>query len=140
MIIAVEAVVVKNDRYLLIKRSLTEEHAPGTYSLPGGKVELESIGLDVLEKNLIREVYEETSISVDINSLSYLESKSFYTDDNREVIDIVFTCTCEDDTIYSFDEEEVSDVLWLTYEEIMKMQEPTMPFYVKETIGRLQVA
>lgn len=137
MIIAVEAVVLKENKYLIIKRSILEEHAPGTYSLPGGKVELNCIGIDILEKNLIREVYEETSINIDENSINYLESKFFYTNNNEPVIDVVFTCTCEDYQITGFDEEEVSEVLWLTYEEIIQKKAPTMPSYVKDTVSKV---
>jgi len=138
MIVAVEAVVSEGNKYLIIKRSLMEEHAPGTYSLPGGKVELGDIGSEVLEKNLEREVYEETSINIDVKSINYLESKLFYSNDNTPVIDIVYTCGCLNTIIKDYDKNEVSEVLWLTYEEIEAMKEPIMPYYVKETIRKVE--
>ena len=138
MIVAVEAVVLEGNKYLIIKRSLMEEHAPGTYSLPGGKVELADDGSGILEKNLEREVYEETSINIDVKSINYLESKLFYTNDNTPVIDVVYTCRCIDTSIKDYDKNEVSEVLWLTYEEIEAMKEPIMPYYVKEIIRKVE--
>ena len=39
----VEAAIHKNDKWLIIKRSEKEEHAPGLLALVGGKVETKNV-------------------------------------------------------------------------------------------------
>lgn len=133
-IVVVEAVVEKDGKYLIIKRSDEEEHAPGTYSLPGGKVEVNKLEYDVLEKNLVREVLEETGIEIIPSSINYLESKFFYSGLGEPIIDVVYSCTCDCMDIGYFDKKEVSDVRWLTYKEITEDFCQCMPYYVKDTL------
>ena len=70
-IVNVEAAIYNDDKWLVVKRSELEEHAPGTLALVGGKVEVASGGDDVLEDTLRREVKEEVGIEVD--AMDYLE-------------------------------------------------------------------
>jgi 8-oxo-dGTP diphosphatase len=74
-IVNVEGVVRRGERYLLTVRSERESHAPGTLSLPGGKVEYSDAVQDTLEHTLKREILEETGVAVD--KPVYLESKWF---------------------------------------------------------------
>ena len=63
-IVNVEAVIYQDDKYLIIKRSDQEEHAPGILSNAGGKVEINNPQKEVLEKTLIREIKEEVDIEL----------------------------------------------------------------------------
>jgi 8-oxo-dGTP diphosphatase len=58
-IVNVEGAIYKNEKWLLIKRSEKEEHAGGTFSLVGGKVDKEGNTTDILERTLKREILEE---------------------------------------------------------------------------------
>lgn len=69
-IVNVEAAIVRDGRYLMIVWGEEESHAPGTLSIPGGKVEDAGLIGNVLEETLRREI-----------GLIYIESKPFITDD-----------------------------------------------------------
>lgn len=63
MIHAVKALVVKDNKYLFVKRAADSSFFPGLWDLPGGKVEPgEELG-----KALAREVREETGLSIEPN-------------------------------------------------------------------------
>ena len=64
---------------LLVRRSDSEDHLPGVWSLPGGKVERGASCDDILERALAREIREEVGVSV--TEITYLESKLFYIGD-----------------------------------------------------------
>jgi 8-oxo-dGTP diphosphatase len=63
-VVNVEAAIYKDDRWLVIRRSLKESHAAGMVSLVGGKVEHEGNQSDILERTLRREIVEEVGIEV----------------------------------------------------------------------------
>lgn len=66
-IVNVEGAIFYNEKWLLIKRSVKEEHAGGTLSLVGGKVDLEGVSLDILERTISREIFEEVGIKITHN-------------------------------------------------------------------------
>ena len=115
-IVNVEGVVRRGERYLLTVRSEHEANAPGTLSLPGGKVEFGDAVQDTLEHTLKREIFEETGVEVD--NPVYLESKWFRADDGDPVVDVVFLCNYLDGDAKVGDPEEVAEVLWLTAAEV----------------------
>src|SRR5690606_41716342 len=90
-IVNVEAAIRNNEKWLIIERSKKEEHAGGLLSLVGGKVELEGNSKDILERTLIREIYEEVGVEVK-DELIYVHSTSFITDKGENVVDVVFLC------------------------------------------------
>ena len=115
-IVNVEGVVRRGERYLLTVRSEHEANAPGTLSLPGGKVEFGDAVQDTLEHTLKREIFEETGVEVD--NPVYLESKWFRADDGDPVVDVVFLCKYAGGDAKVGDPEEVAEVLWLTAAEV----------------------
>jgi 8-oxo-dGTP pyrophosphatase MutT (NUDIX family) len=129
-IVNVEAAVFSGDRWLVIKRSEEEEHAPGTLSLVGGKVEGAAETPSILEKTLVREVLEEVGIEVE-DELVYLESKTFLTDKGEPVVDVVFVCERKGGEARCAD-LEVDAVYWMTAEEVMGHEKA--PGYLKDTI------
>lgn len=135
-IVNVEAAIYRDDKWLIIRRSELEEHASGTLSLVGGKVDGITNCANVLEETLRREVAEEVGITV--VDIQYLESKVFVTNDGKPVVDIVFLCRycCGDARCVS--EEEVAAVYWLTQQEIEASAEA--PWYLKQTLALAEVA
>lgn len=66
----------QDGRWLLIKRSDQEAHAPGILAGPGGKVEVggpEPI-VDILEQTAVRDALEEVGVDLTGVALSYVES------------------------------------------------------------------
>lgn len=134
-IVNVEAAIIKDTHYLMIVRGEKEEHAPGTISMPGGKVENAANSNNILEETLIREIREEVGVEI-YNDIEYVESKSFIADDNEPVIDIVFLCRYKKGVPRIKDLNEVSRILWMTAEEILN--HPKTPAWIKQSIERTE--
>jgi 8-oxo-dGTP diphosphatase len=85
------AAIHKNGKILVGKRSLEESHEPGKWALQGGKVDQTKGGeKNILEKTVIREVKEETGLS--IKSSKYLYSTSFIRSTGHHVVALIFLC------------------------------------------------
>ncbi|QUW23589.1 NUDIX domain-containing protein [Sporosarcina sp. Marseille-Q4063] len=130
IIVNVEGAIYKNGKWLLIERSLKEEHAGGTLSLVGGKVEFEGDSSDILERTLEREILEEVGIKV--KDLEYVNSSSFVTDSGLNVVDIVFLCEHESGEAYAKSPDEVDGVIWFSTDQIISHSE--LPVYLKRNI------
>lgn len=134
-IVNVEAAIYKNDKWLIIKRSEKEEHAPGILSMVGGKVDTIIRENEVLEENLKREIMEEVGIQVS-DKLYYLESKSFISDKGQVVIDIVFLCKYQSGEPKCMSYDEVSEVYWMSCTEILGNK--NAPIWLKESIEKAE--
>lgn len=134
-IVNVEGAIFYKENWLLIKRSTKEEHAGGTLSLVGGKVDFEGISLDILERTVRREIFEEVGIEI-TEYIHFLYSSSFVLDDGRHVINIVFLCEYATGTAHCKSPDEVDEVCWMTYDEIMN--DPNTPPWTKESITRAE--
>ena len=134
-IVNVEAVIYKDNKYLIIKRSDKEEHAPGILSNAGGKVEIPNAQKDVLEKTLIREIQEEVDLKLK-KPFNYLESKSFFLDQKELIIDIIFLCEYKSGQAKPKDNEEVDQVYWMSYKEIISSQK--IEDWLKDTITKAE--
>lgn len=129
-VVNVEGAIHRNGKWLLILRSEKEEHAGGTLSLIGGKCELEGFSSDILERTLIREIFEE--VGCEVTSLKYVNSSSFVTDSGMNVIDIVFLCLHKSGEPYARSKDEVDDISWMTTSDILANTE--LPGYLKQNI------
>ncbi|KEZ50845.1 MULTISPECIES: NUDIX domain-containing protein [Metabacillus] len=130
-IVNAEGAVFKEDKWLIIERSMREEHAAGLLSLPGGKTEKEGAVMDILENTVKREVEEETDVVVK-DEVRYVHSASFESDDGFHVVNIVFLCEYKSGTAHPKSEEEVSEAVWMTAEEIFA--HPNAPVWLKTSI------
>ncbi|MBY6036493.1 NUDIX domain-containing protein [Fictibacillus nanhaiensis] len=132
-VVNVEAAVYQRDCWLIIQRSLKEEHAAGELSLVGGQVEDEGNSSDILERTAIREVFEEVGVKVK-GTPQYVHSTSFISNSGKKVVDIVFLVEYDSGEAYPKSENEVENVFWLTTEEIMS--HPETNEIVRESIRR----
>jgi 8-oxo-dGTP diphosphatase len=132
-IVNVEAAIYKNGKWLIIKRSEKEEHAPGLLAMVGGKVETEAAENNVLEETLRREIMEEVGIEVS-KTLHYVESKSFISDQGQAVIDIVFLCEYQSGEPKCISADEVSEIYWMSSTEIFEHK--NVPVWLKESIEK----
>ena len=129
-IVNVEGAIYKSEKWLLIRRSEKEEHAGGSLSLVGGKVEKEGSSSDILEKTLKREITEE--VGIEVSNLRYVNSSSFVTDSGINVVDIVFLCNHESGEAFAKSPDEVDEVIWMTTQQILNNS--NLPSYLKENI------
>lgn len=80
--VAITAIIVKNNKYLITKRSMSKRRFPGMWTVPGGKMETndylklpkdtKDYWYNVLERTLRREVKEE--VGIDIDHIEYITS------------------------------------------------------------------
>lgn len=136
-IVNVEAAIRRDDQWLMITRSTKEEHAGGTLSLVGGKVDLADMGMEILERSVKREVLEEVGVEIE-DAVAFVYSSSFVTGDGSNVINMVFLCDYASGTAHSKSPDEVDAIHWLTYEEIMN--HPKAPPWTKESLRRAVLA
>jgi 8-oxo-dGTP pyrophosphatase MutT (NUDIX family) len=136
-IVNVEGAICRDDKWLVITRSTKEEHAGGTLSLVGGKVDVEGNALEILERTVKRELYEEVGIEIK-DAATFVYSSSFVTKDGCNVINMVFLCEYDKGTAHSKSPDEVEAVHWMTYDEIMN--HPKAPLWTKESIRRVALA
>ncbi|MBD3919455.1 NUDIX domain-containing protein [Paenibacillus sp. PR3] len=132
-IVNVEAAILRGNQWLMITRSIKEEHAGGTLSLVGGKVDLSDMGMEIVERTVKREVLEEVGVEI-ADKVTFVYSSSFVTGDGRNVINMVFLCDYVSGTAYSVIPDEVEAVHWLTYDEIMN--HPKAPPWTQESVRR----
>ncbi|ANF96691.1 NUDIX hydrolase [Paenibacillus bovis] len=136
-IINVEGAIYRADQWLLIRRSVQEEHAGGTLALVGGKLDAHEQGTDQLEEALYREVDEEVGIRIAPNP-QYLYNSVFRTDAGQTVLNIVFLCEYAEGQAHSKSAAEVDDVYWMTSEQLLG--DPSAPPWTKESIRRAEAA
>ncbi len=116
-VVAVEAAVYHNGRYLFVLRSRTDADSPGVLALPAGTVEAEPPGEGILEATVRREVMEETGVDIEPSSPVYLHSKTFSLSEDRPVVDAVFLCRYRAGDARP-DGVEIEEALWLTPAEL----------------------
>ena len=96
--VVITAIVVKDGKYLVMRRSLDKKRFPGMWTVPGGRLETndyvnspkeaKDYWYNVLEKTLRREVKEEAGIEV--GELKYLCDMTFIRPDNIPVVILSF--------------------------------------------------
>lgn len=125
--IAITAIIIKNGKYLITKRSESKKRFPGKWTVPGGKLEIEDyINLpkdtefywyNVLEKVLRREVKEE--VGIEIKNIEYVTSlATVHTDGNPSLV-----ISCMADYVsgkVKLQKEETDDFAWVSLNETKK--------------------
>ena len=122
--VAITAIIVKDGKYLITRRSANKKRFPGMWTVPGGKLETDDyINLpketkdywyNVLEKVLKREVKEEAGLEID--NIAYVTSMATIHGDGNP--SLVISCMCD----YKSGEvvlqaEETDDYRWVTISE-----------------------
>jgi len=126
--VAVTGIIIKNGKFLIIKRSQKEKAFPGLWTVPGGKLrkgDYASLPKDtadhwynVLEKTLEREIEEEVGLKV--KNIRYLLSLSFIRADGIPTIIISLYCDYDSGKV-KLSEESV-EYKWVSVNELDKYQ------------------
>ncbi|WJK64683.1 MULTISPECIES: NUDIX domain-containing protein [Halobacterium] len=111
----VDAAVVRGDDYLVVKRSSEEEHAAGTLSFPGRKVDSDALG-DAIRETARREDHDE--VGVETGVVEYVTGSPFTANESTECLNVVVHCEYESGEPEVREPEEVADVFWLGYDEL----------------------
>jgi len=126
-VVNVEIVLRRGDMYLLTRRSLQEEVAPGMLSFPGGKVEGELPGLNILEDTGARELVEETGTSA--SWFEYVASTLFVTPSGQAVVDIIFAAEYSHGSATVCDCDELESVFWICEQDLLAI--PDLPSWTR---------
>lgn len=122
--VAITAIIVKDQKYLITRRSLSKKRFPGKWTVPGGKLETKDyINLpkdtqdywyNVLEQVLKREVKEE--VGLEIQNIEYVTSLATVHGDGSPSLVI----SCLADWVsgeVKLQLEETDDFAWVNLEE-----------------------
>jgi len=138
-VVNVEVYLHRGDRWLMIKRSDREAHAPGILSAPGGKAEPGGADpiVGILEQTAVREALEEVGVDVAGAELSYVESCYFSADDGDPVINIVYAGELPADAEPSAaSPDEVAAVRLMTVAEILA--DADCPPWTRRALGKAE--
>ena len=124
--VCARAIIVRNGKFLIAKRSPREKVSPGKWTTPGGKLETsdyEKRPLDtynawynVLEDLLRREVMEETGLV--IKNIRYLTSLSFFSPDGSPYVVVSFFTESDAGAVRLC--PDLTEYAWVTLEEARK--------------------
>ncbi len=115
-ILLINALVIKGGKVLIGQRSYKETHAPGKWSIPGGKVDRTEGGVwDVVEETLKREVLEETGVKIE-NEVKLVANNTFIRSTGHHVVALIFLCKWKSGKAKAL--EDTIDVKWITKGEV----------------------
>lgn len=127
--VAITAIVTKNGKFLITRRSKTKKRFPGLWTVPGGKLEskdytslpkdTKDYWYNVLEKTLKREVFEEVGIK--IKNIEYLTSLATVHEDSSP--SLVISCIAEYCSgKIKLQTEESDDFAWVSLDDAKKYE------------------
>jgi len=125
--VAITAIITKNGKYLIARRSPKKKRFGGMWTVPGGRLETkdylalpkdtEHQWYNVLGRTLRREVEEEVGIK--INNVEYLTSIAAIRGDGIPVL--IISCTAEySEGDVTLQEDELDEYKWVTLVEARK--------------------
>jgi len=125
--VAITAIIVKDGKYLITRRSKNKRRFPGMWTVPGGKMETndylklpkdtEHYWYNVLERTLRREVKEEVGIEID--NIEYLTSlATVHTDGSPSLVISCLADYVKGDV--KLKEDESDQYAWLDLKEAKK--------------------
>jgi 8-oxo-dGTP diphosphatase len=121
--VAQKALIKKENKFLIVKRSLNARIYPKHWDLPGGKLEHN----EKFDESLIREVKEETNLDIKVNSIEFIYVESM--EANAYVV--LFNCEIVGGDLKLSSEH--TDYKWATKEEILKIKiEPYLQNYFRK--------
>lgn len=118
VIVNVEVIVKRGERYLTIIRSEDEDFGGGWLCFPGGKLDPGSAEMHAIELTGQRELMEEVGLHSAVEDFTYVESHTFLIGQDT-VLDIVLFTDAASGTATAIDPAEVAGVHWLTAEDIL---------------------
>ncbi len=125
--VVITAIIVKDKKFLIIKRSASKKRFPNMWTVPGGKLEISDYTkfkkdttdywYNVLEKTLAREIMEEVGIK--IKDLEYVTSLATIHGDGNP--SLVISCLAKYlSGKIKLQPEEVDDFAWVNLKEAQK--------------------
>ena len=113
MPIIVGGVLEKDGKYLLVQEA--QEKCRGKWNLPAGHMDPNETIFEATK----REIREECGLEVELSGVCQIGNQKL---ENDAFVSMIFTTRVLDDDI-KFDPQEILDVKWFSYEEILSMKE-----------------
>ena len=122
--VAITAIIVKDKKFLITRRSEKKKRFPNRWDVPGGKLETkdyinlpketEHYWYNVLEKVLKREVFEE--VNLEIENIEYITSLATVHSDSSP--SLVISCLADwKSGEVKLQEDEIDEFAWVSLEE-----------------------
>lgn len=125
MNVIVGGIIEKDGKYLLVQEA--KKKCYEKWNFPAGHLDFN----ESLTQGAIREIKEETGCDVKLNGICYIPNRIMEDD---LLVMITFNCKLINEDI-KFDKEEILDVKWFEYNEIVNnMEEQLRGSYVKTAI------
>lgn len=125
MKVIVGGIIEKDGKYLLVQGA--KKKCYQKWNFPAGHLDFN----ESLTQGAIREIKEETGCDVQLNGICYIANRIM--EDDLFVV-ITFNCKLINEYI-KFDKEEILDVKWFEYNEIVNnMEEQLRGSYVKTAV------
>ena len=124
-VVAVMAIIKKEDKYLLAKRSASDPQA-------GGKVD-NDVGVGVIEQSLKKEVMEEVGLEIE-DHVEFIYDDAFIRVSGHHVVMMTFLCFYKSGEAKPLEDQE--EVRWLTFSEL-KLMKDELPDYTWKRIEAL---
>jgi len=134
-LVNVEAVIYRDGRFLMIERGPGENYGVGWLGFPGGKVDWDGEGRDVLERTAAREVAEEVGLNVD-GPWHHVENKVFAIDE-LHILDVVLLARSDAGEPVIAAPDEVAAIAWMTAPQILA--DPRAQPWTRNSIDRCQL-
>jgi len=129
IIVALKAIIVFDDKILIIQRSADDMVAASTWEFVGGKLEFG----EELDTALKREIKEEVGLDVSIEELLY--ATTFKTHEHRQLVLLTYLCTAESAKVKLSTEHQ--NFLWANKSQMLEMlHEPIITDLDKNDIWR----
>lgn len=113
MSVIVGGIIEKEGKFLLVQE--TKKRCYGKWNLPAGQLDLN----ETIFEGAKREVFEETGCKVELTGVVEISNR---VSDNDIFVGIIFSTKILEENI-NFDKNEILDVKWFSYDEIMNMKE-----------------
>ena len=114
--VLVNAIIIKDNKVLIIKRSAKEKHQAGKWTIPGGKVEEVGIVFSAIERTAEREVLEETGLHVVCDKMLVTNNTFIHDEDGSNVLAIITKCKYISGEASPL--EDTDDVRWISIDEL----------------------
>lgn len=112
-IIIVGGVIEKDGKFLLVQEA--QEKCRGKWNIPAGHLDSN----ETIFEGAKREVFEECGCKVELSGILQIANRVMQ---DNSWISIIFSTKLLEENIM-FDKNEILDVKWFTYEEILNMKE-----------------
>lgn len=127
--IIVGGVIKKDNKYLLVQEA--QEKCRGKWNIPTGHLDPNESVFDGAK----REIYEETGCTVDITGISAINNR---VSEENIWMSVIFSTEIKEENI-KFDKDEILDVKWFSYDEIINMHDELRKYdWITEAITNIE--